>query len=159
MFSSDEIIDLAIQIEINARKVYRQALDRTDGSDLVLLLNWLIEEETRHIEWFSALRNFVKKVPGDPKILDMGRAILAETIGDASFSLDSADFGEMARTKELLALAAEFEKDKIQFFGMLRPFIGDPETLGDLDVIIAEEKRHVAYLRQYIDADLIPDLF
>lgn len=60
-----------------------------------------------------------------------------------SFSLREADFTEMRNLEELLALAAEFERDKVMFYEMLRPFIEDPETVTFLEKILSEEKRHI----------------
>ena len=57
MFSSEEILELAIQIEMNAEQVYHAVLKKTSNSSLALLLTWLIDEEARHVEWFSALKN------------------------------------------------------------------------------------------------------
>ena len=160
MFSSDEIIDLAIQIEKNALRVYRKALNTTEDPDLTLLINWLIEDENRHVEWFTALREFVKKTAvDDPKIFEIGRAILRDTVADARFSLAGADFDKMSETNELLGLAADFEKDKAQFFTLLRPFVVDAETLTDLDVIIAEEQRHADHLMHFIATNRVADLF
>ena len=139
MFSSEEIIALAIQIEKNAEQVYLDALKKTSDSTLALLLTWLIDEEARHVEWFSALKKTVKKTEGDPKIAEMGRALLRETLGEMSFSLKDANFSEVQEIKELLALTAEFERDKVQFFTMIRSFIDEQETLDNLDKIINEE--------------------
>jgi len=60
-----------------------------------------------------------------------------------SFSLREADFTEMRNLEELLALAAEFERDKVMFYEMLRPFIEDPETVTFLEKILSEENRHI----------------
>jgi len=154
MFSSEEIIELAIQIEMNAEQVYNDALKKTSNSSLSLLLTWLIDEEARHVEWFIALKKTVKKADGDPKIAEMGRALLRETLGEMSFSLKDANFTGVQETKELLSLTAEFERDKVQFFSMLRSFIDEQETLDNLDKIIDEEKRHVQHLQQFIDGDI-----
>ncbi len=154
MFSSEEIIELAIQIEKNTQQVYHDVLKKTSNSSLALLLTWLIDEEVRHVEWFSALKNTVKKTDGDPKIAEMGQALLLETLGEMSFSLKDANFTGMQETKELLSLTAEFERDKVQFFTMLRSFIDEQETIDSLNKIIDEEKRHVQHLQRFIDSDI-----
>ena len=154
MFSSEEILELAIQIEINAEQVYHDALKKTSNSSLALLLSWLIDEEARHVEWFSALKKTIKKTDSDPKIAEMGQALLRETLGEMSFSLKDANFSGVQETKELLSLTAEFERDKVQFFTMLRSFIDEQETIDSLDKIIDEEKRHVQHLQRFIDSDI-----
>jgi rubrerythrin len=154
MFSSEEILELAIQIEMNAEQVYHDALKKTSNSSLALLLSWLIDEEARHVEWFSALKKTIKKTDSDPKIAEMGQTLLRETLGEMSFSLKDANFSGVQETKELLSLTAEFERDKVQFFTMLRAFIDEQETLDNLDKIIDEENRHVQHLQQFIDSDI-----
>lgn len=150
MFTSEELIDLAIQIDTNAEAIYRKALKRTDNKDLLLLLEWLIEEEARHVEWLAALRQAVKKTAGDPVIAEIGRTILLETLGDMGFSLERANFSDMQQTKELMTVTIAFEKDKVRFFELLRPFVEEKEALKSLDTIIAEEKRHAGQLEQYV---------
>ena len=73
----------------------------------------------------------------------MGRTLLKDVLGSQSFSLREADFTEMRNLEELLALAAEFERDKVMFYEMLRPFIEDRETVTFLEKIISEENRHI----------------
>ena len=55
----------------------------------------------------------------------------------------------------LIELAIEFEKDTVLFYEMLRPFIGDPTVLDQLDEIIAEENDHVSKL-QALQVDATP---
>ena len=154
MFSSEEILELAIQIEKNAEQVYHDALKKTSDSSLALLLSWLIDEEARHVEWFCALKKTIKKTDGDPKIAEMGRALLRETLGEMSFSLKDANLSGVQEIKELLSLTAEFERDKVKFFTLLKAFIDEQEALDNLDKIIDEEERHVQHLQQFIDSDI-----
>ena len=147
MFTSDDLIEIAIQIDKNAGKIYRSALRRAKNEDLRHLLEWLVEEESRHVEWFSELQRKVKKVDGDPKIAEVGREILLETVGGLSFSLEDADVSEIQHDTELLRITIEFEKDKVQFFEMLRPFVEDKEAQGYLERIIDEEQKHAQQLQ------------
>lgn len=147
MFTSEDLIDIAIQIDKNAEKIYRKALQQASSEDLRLLLEWLVDQESRHVEWFSALRSKVKKLEGDQKIAEVGRQILLETIGGLSFSLEDAKVPEIQRDMELFRLTIEFEKDKVQFFEMLRPFVEDSEAQQYIEKIIAEEKKHVRQLQ------------
>jgi rubrerythrin len=72
-------------------------------------------------------------------------------IGSQSFSLKQADFSEMSQLEDLISLAVEFEKDKVIFYKMLRPFIEDSETLDFLENIIAEETNHIRELSTLMD--------
>jgi rubrerythrin len=147
VFTTEDLIDIAIQIDKNAENIYRKALKQTKNKELRSLLLWLVEQEAQHVEWFSALRSKVNKLEGDQKIAEVGREILLETIGGMSFSLADAKVSEIQRDMELMRVTVEFEKDKVQFFKMLRPFVDDSEAKQYLEKIIAEEKKHVCQLQ------------
>ena len=81
----------------------------------------------------------------------MGKSILSDVLGRQSFSLREADFSEMSQLEDLISLAVEFEKDKVIFYKMLRPFIEDEETLDFLENIISEETNHIRELKRLMD--------
>ena len=56
MFEIIEIIDLALQIEKNGEKIYRNALKRVTNPAVYTLLQKLADEELNHVEWFSSLK-------------------------------------------------------------------------------------------------------
>jgi len=143
MFVIRDIIEFAIQIEKNAEKIYRTAQTKLTNSSLISTLEWLAEEEVNHAKWFSELKEKINLNLSDPAIEEMGRTLLKDVLGSQSFSLREADFTEMRNLEELLALAAEFERDKVMFYEMLRPFIEDRETVTFLEKIISEENRHI----------------
>jgi rubrerythrin len=154
VFTSEDLFEIAIQIDKNAEKIYRMAMTRATDKDLRTLLKWLVDEEARHLEWFSALRKKVDNLKGDPQIAEVGREILLETIGGLSFSLENADVSGIQKDMELLKVTIEFEKDKVQFFKMLRPFVEDREAQDDLERIIAEEQKHARQLQLCIREEL-----
>jgi rubrerythrin len=138
MFSLIDIIDIAVQIEQNGERVYRNAAEKIEDSSLRSLLLSLADEETQHAKWFEAL---IDKVPGTgefPEQEKMGRALLQDAVGAQSFTLEDADFSSMKKIEDLLNLAIEFEKDTALFYGMLQPLIEDQKTLEQLHAIIQE---------------------
>lgn len=149
MFLIEDIIDVAIQLEKNAEKVYRKAHQKIANPELAAMLDWLADEEVKHAAWFSDLRSKIRKKIVDSEIEKMGRELLQQATGTQSFSLDEADFSEMRQVRQLLDLAIEYEKDTVVFYGMLQPFIEDEETLDFLEKIIAEEKSHIQRLRSF----------
>ncbi len=151
MFLMGDIIDLAIQIEKNAETVYRKALLKMTNPSLVSILQWLADEEVEHAEWFRQLKKTIDPQVKDPAVEAMGKSLLSDVLGKQSFSLREADFGKISRLAHLLSLAIEFEKDKIIFYKMLRPFIAERETLDFLQKIIAEETHHIQELRKLVD--------
>ena len=157
MFVIRDIIELAIRIEKNAEKIYRTAQAKFTNSSLISTLQWLAEEEDNHAKWFSELKEKINPNISDPAIEEMGRTLLTYVLGSQSFSLREANFTEMQNLEELLALAAQFERDKVMFYEMLRPFIEDPETLTFLENIISEENRHIQRLQGLRENVILPE--
>ena len=123
MFLIGDIIELAIQIEQNAEAVYRNALKKISDPKLVSILQWLADEEVEHAKWFRQLKKTANTTVKDSTVEAMGKSILSDVLGSQSFSLKEADFSEMRQLVDLISLAVEFEKDKVIFYKMLRPFI------------------------------------
>ncbi len=154
MFLIADIIELAIQIEQNAEKGYRNALKKISDPKFVWVLQWLADEEVEHARWFRQLKHTAQAEIKDPTVAAMGKSILSDALGSQSFSLKDADFSEMRQLEDLVSLAVEFEKDKVIFYTMLRPFIADGETLDFLDNIIAEETQHIQELGTLMERDV-----
>ena len=152
MFAIEDIIDLAIQIEENGEKVYRQATEKISNPSLVSLLLWLADEEGKHAKWFSELKQKVSKTTDDPQLAEIGKSILLGTLGGETFSLKDADFSIIDQIKELLTLAIEFERDTVLFYEMMRPYLEEKETLDHLDEIIEEENSHIRILQEFLDS-------
>lgn len=149
MFSIREIIDLAIHIEENGENVYRSAVGKISNPSLSSLLEWLADEEAKHIDWFNELRKAADNSPVDPQVEELGKSILRSVVGEQSFSLDEADFSKIDTVKDLLHLAIEFEKDTILFYQMIQTFVQGREARDHLKEIIEEETRHVMLLEEY----------
>ena len=153
MFSMGDIIDLAIQIEANAERVYRNALKIISDPALISILRWLADEEVEHAKWFRQLKTMTPSEIKDPAVEALGKSLLSDVLGRQSFSLKEADFSEISRLEDLLSLAIEFEKDKVIFYNMLRQFIEDDETLDFLEKIISAETQHIQELKKLVDRD------
>ena len=146
MFSVSEICDLAIRIEKNGEKVYRQALAATEDPVLRELFRWLAEEESRHIQWFSRFREEHQRtgmVSADP----VDSPELLNILGRETFSLNTPDLTS-ASPEEVIEKAVEFEQDTALFYGFIQAFVQDPAIRGELDEIIAEEERHAENLKK-----------
>jgi rubrerythrin len=151
MFTIGEIIDLAIRIEKNGEKVYREAIQRLSNPSLVSLLQWLADEEAAHGRWFAELKDKVKIAVADPRLEEMSKGILQGILGEQSFSLEDADFSEIGQVGELLSLAIEFEEDTVLFYEMIGSVLDDEGTVKHLNSIIEEEKRHVQVLKAFLE--------
>ena len=152
MFEIIEIIDLALQIEKNGERLYRNALKRVTNPAVYTLLQKLADEELDHVEWFSNLRQKIKSPTDNPELVETGKAILNSILGDQSFSLKDVDFSKIDRVDDLMKLAMEFEKDTILFYELIRPLIENTEELEHLDKIIAEENQHIQHFQEILNS-------
>lgn len=147
MFSAYEILDIAVKLEKNGEKVYREAIDQTGDLSLKELLKWMVDEEVKHAEWFSELKNEVELNEDHHLIKEMSGDLVSEFVGEQSFSLKDVDFSAIKDSRELIEVFIEFERDTILFYEMLESFIIDEETGEKLKRIIEEEKNHISKLQ------------
>lgn len=150
MFEIGEILDLAIRLEKNGEATYRQAIRIASDEELKAALDWMAQEEARHSQWFSKLRVSLDQGGKNPFMEEMSRELFDDLVGSQSFSLKEVDFAAVESIEELVAIFIEFEQDTALFYEMIAPFIEDSQTRANLQEIIAEEKRHISRLRDFI---------
>jgi rubrerythrin len=153
MFTSEDIIDLAIKIEQNGESVYRRAIDIINDPSMIPMLNWMADQEFQHAECFEGLKQKLRVVSVDSELEKMGRELLLDSVGTKNFSLKEADFSSAESITDLLQISVEFEKDTILFYELLKDFIDDEDALDLIDKIISEETRHVEILEDFLEGD------
>lgn len=147
MFDIHEIIDMAVLIKKNGQSVYKEAVKRTESTEQALLLEWIISEESRQIDWLLDLQVNLKRSAASPRTsLRLTAEVLDELLEDQIFSLEDSDLTKMETARDLLKRAIEFEKDTILFYQMLLLFLDSDATTKQLQAIIVEEKRHLELL-------------
>lgn len=142
MFSIQEILGMAIRIEENGERFYRQAIARISDQALASVLLCLAEEEVRHQQMFRELREASQGSGKFRWAEDIGGSMLQNVVGDQTFSLKELDPAQFTSERIILEAAIEFESDTILFMQMIRDFVTDAPTLQQLDDLIAEEQRH-----------------
>ena len=150
MFSVNEILDMAIQLEKNGESVYRNAVDKVTNPDLVSLLTWMADEEASHMRWFSELKKKYAAHSINPFMEEMSRKVFGGILGDKSFSHREVNFADIERTEDLIKIFIEFEKDTVLFYETLVPFIEDNNTLHYVKKIITEENNHIKKLQELL---------
>ena len=148
MFSILEIIDIAIQLEKNGEKVYRQAARQVADDELIKMLTWFADEEIRHADFFSSLKKGVEKDTDEHFDEKMSRELIDRFIREQMFSLKKVDFPLIDNLDELINIFIEFEEDTLLFFEMLYPFVINPKDSEKMDQIINEEKSHIKQLHE-----------
>ena len=154
MFNLRDILDMAIQIEHNGEAVYRKALARAADPELVEMLSWMAEEESRHARHFDAIRQ--KLTTEDDNLLmdELGRLMTESIVGNRSFSLEEVDFSKVDDVNGLLRIMISFEKDTVEFYNIFRNFLTDTKEKACLDDIIADEQAHILKLEECRDKNL-----
>jgi rubrerythrin len=148
MFTTREILDIALKIEQNGEAVYRQAILDLVNPDIAKHLAWMADEEARHAEWFMKLRSELRTHKNHIAANEMNSDVLQHIIGKQSFTLQDIDFPGVDDMQDLINIFIQFEKDGILFYEMLRTFVKDPDVLESLDQIIAEEYQHIETLQE-----------
>lgn len=150
VFSFEEVIDMAVQIEKNGEKVYLAAVDHTDNPRLKQLLEWMAEEERHHAKWFEGLKQKSGILSDNEALKEMSEALVRDYLGGQTFSLKEVDFSLVAGTDELIRIFIEFEKDTILFYDLLVAFVTDDAIKEKIRAIISEEETHVETLKSFI---------
>ena len=153
MFSVNEILDLAIQIEKNGESVYRRAMEEINESELTTLLEWMADEEINHANWFASLKDSIESTGVNLFVEEMSRELFNDLLGEKSFSHKDVDFSKLKSINELISVFIEFEKDTVIFYEVLVPFIEDVGTLETLDRIISEENNHIRRLQEFLQSE------
>ena len=113
------------------------------------MLDWIADEERKHGEWFSQLKDQIETIESRQLSADMNDALVSEYFRDQSFSLREVDFSKIRSSEKLIEVFIEFEEDTILFYQMLESFISDDATVSKLGLIIREEKNHIRELKEY----------
>jgi len=143
MFTAQDILDIAVRLEENAARTYRDARDHATDTDLKTLLEWIIREERSHSRWFRELKQRLSKGEDQHLLAEMSRALVEDVVQGQAFSLEQVDFGAIDSIEAMVRVFIGFEDDTIAFYNVLHTFVDDPAIAGQLEQIIAEEKKHI----------------
>ncbi|MBW1777059.1 MAG: ferritin family protein [Deltaproteobacteria bacterium] len=153
MFSIHDIIALAIRLEENGERVYRNAAENADDPAVKEFLEFLADEEKAHAQWFHDLKNTLESSEDRHILKEMSRSLAEDFFGTQTFSLKDADFSKISSLDALIDIAVGFEKDSVLFYEMLAPFLSGNNAAKTLKRIIEEENAHVEKLK-----DVLPRL-
>ncbi len=158
-FNADEIFELAEHIERNGTAFYRAAAAQQPPARALLLT--LAEQEDRHLAVFTALRRKIEPRATEPVTYDPDdqSALYLQAMADRRvFNVDQdpqALLGKKASLAHILGVAARLEKDSIVFYAGMKALVPPEFGQAQLDAIIREEWKHLAFLGQ-LSADLRP---
>jgi len=153
VYSVNEVIEMAVQIERSGYAFYNEAAKRKDLDEKAKdFLIYLRDEELRHEKTFLALRNEV-----DLTVLQLSvdweliaeylKTIVESRIFNSEFS--AIQLATKAKDiKEIVDNAISFEKDTLLYFHTLSDNISEARTHNALRKIINEEVSHILKLSE-----------
>ncbi|MEE4167253.1 MAG: ferritin family protein [Desulfocapsaceae bacterium] len=152
MFTIADIRDIAIQIEENGEKAYRQASQEAADPEIAEMFAWMADEEKRHARWFATIESDKTLSEEQQALEEMGRGLLKEMIADQTFSMEHQELLAVKTFQEMVVQSKSFEQDTILFYQFIKGVLDDEDACRQIDLIIAEEKRHIERLAELEEA-------
>ncbi len=152
-FRGEEIIEIALQMEEAGKLFYEKAAQIAEDAKLKEMLNFLAQEEDKHIQDFRKLGeklnyNFLpgETYPGEYE--DYVRSLVTSHI----FNINQVEdlLKEIKGDKDILRLALSFEKDSIVFFHEFKN-MGNQEAQKVIEDLINEERGHIKKIGSIIN--------
>jgi rubrerythrin len=152
MFTIADIRDIAIQIEQNGEKAYRQASQQVTDSKIAEIFTWMADEEKRHAQWFASIDADKQLTEEQQALEEMGRGLLKEMIAGQTFSMEHKELLQSKTFQETVIQSKSFEKDTILFYQFLKGVLDDDDACRQIELIIAEEQNHFERLTEMEEA-------
>jgi len=147
LFSAREVVEAAIEKERKRKGFYSNVSEVSQREEMKVLFQFLTEEETRHVETFSKIRDSLPEESHPPTYAEEMEAYMDALLDDRLYSdIDTKEFAQRAvDARNVLRLAIGFEKDAILYFREFMPHLAesDQEVVAGL---IEEEKGHIRKL-------------
>jgi rubrerythrin len=149
-FKASEVVQFAVQIEVNGEKFYRSMIPKLKDKKVVDMFEFFAKQEIVHKQRFTALLNKIESFEPAESYPGEYFAYLEAYVTNAVFTKpDSADqyIAKTGNEKDAVDLAIGFEKDSILYFVELKRFVPDNEQVV-IDKIIDEERSHYLKLSE-----------
>lgn len=145
-FTADDVFEMAVQLERNGDKFYREAAQNTDNPEYKKLLVGLSEMEVEHEKTFLDLRSELSGNEKTSTVFDPQdeSALYLRALADTKvFFEKEIDFSSM---KSVLKAAILAEKDSIVFYLGMKEMVPEKYGKDKLDNVIKEEMGHIRIL-------------
>ena len=157
IFSKNDLVEIAVQLENKGYDFYNEALQRNDLSENIKnSITYLRNEEMKHKATFENLRS-------KSDIFDLNESLnweeaihYMEVIIDSHiFNSDDASIKLAASAnneKQVLQYALAFEKDTLLMFHSFRKFVSNINAQQAIQKIIDEEYEHVIKITALLES-------
>lgn len=153
MFSGHEILEIAVNIEVEGEKFYRTISKDMKDSAAQNTFDYLANQEQKHIETFKSLLNRFdresKELVNWDEATEYLKALSSHKVFPAANALLEKFRG--STSEEIIEYALDREKDSIIFYYEIIEMIDDKDIKEAVRKIISEEKSHVATLKEFIE--------
>ncbi len=149
-FSGKELLEIAIQIEKNGLAFYSQVASKVADGRARELIEWLAQEEKRHIGRFGEILSRFGAEDMDMSPTEIEEYTLyLKALADARVFTSENQANEAAlgikTEKDAIGMAIEFEKDSILFLHGMKPLVNKGDIVA-VDELVREEMIHLKKL-------------
>lgn len=148
-FSADEIFKLGMEIELNGKAFYQAAADRCSDKEAKAAIEYLRDEEGKHYETFSKMREQLPPSAKEKTVFDPDDETTQyiKALADSRVFTNQSEAVQRAKscttTAEILRTALGFEKDTILLFETMKKATKEKWGQKEIDRLIEEEKVHI----------------
>ncbi len=146
MYSINEILDIAVELEEAGYEFYSTCIDKYDDQVIKDLFKFLADEEQVHRELFLSMKLGDEDKKG---VFTEEYFLYMKSIGGGRIFSDENErnFDKIDTAEDAIKKAFHDEKESILLYSELKThYSSDAEALALLDRIIAEERNHVMKL-------------
>jgi rubrerythrin len=160
-FNTDEVFEMAIEIERRGATFYRKAAENSNDAEVVETFLNLCEMEKGHEKIFTEMKKSLAAGDREPAAFDpYGEAAyylqaLVASHGWEGKAGQLVEFSGYERPEQVFTMAIEAEKQSITFYVGLKEFLPSPAAKEKVQAIIREEMSHLVSLTKALD--IFPD--
>ena len=155
-FNADEIMEMAIRIEMNGRSFYLRAAELQSDNRIASFFNKLADMEAQHKKTFERFRDELSSTDKEGQVYDpdgqasMYLSVMADTHRGEGDPQVAASLTGKESLEDILNIAINLEKQSILFYVGLKDLVPKKHGKGKVDSIIDEEKQHIAQLSEIL---------
>jgi len=157
-FNADEIFEMAIEIEQNGAKFYREAAQNSTGEDTKKMLLDMAAMEDGHIKTFEAMRKELTEKEKADTVFDpynegaLYLQAMADSHGTEGKVSPTQKLTGQETTKEIYEIALNAEKESVVFYYGLKGYVSAKAGKDKVEAVIMEELSHIRILLDKINS-------
>jgi rubrerythrin len=157
-FNAAEIFEMAVEIEQNGAKFYREAAKKTADEDTKKMLLDMASMEDGHIKTFQAMRKELTEKEKAKTVFDpyneggLYLQAMADSHGTEGKVSPIQKLTGQETIQEILEIALNAEKDSVVFYYGLKSYVSEKAGKDKVEAVIMEELSHIRILLDKLNA-------